>query len=1488
MIAPIMGLVLVLFGLLAVATPVLTVFLLWRQRKLRQDLLNLTASNIERNDALHRELLELRRQVAAFRRTEEDSAGPSHAALPQEEEPRHIPPVMPPKAEKPAAPAAHAGEPAAKPVPAGAPTVEKPQFVAERSQPALCPWCSTVHAGGVSNCPTAKPIVQPSEIQAPGWVEKVPAVRESIPAAPAAHTEAQAISKISEGSKSAWTDLSASPPHAAAPVTPVIPAQSARPAEPVTPPRSAVPPPPPHTAGPHVPPPRTVPPAAARVTSPPQFAALRSSPPKPTAQQRMKSVFALEETLGTNWLNKLGIIILVLGVALFGIYELGQLGSLGKVCLSYVVSLALLGGGIFFEKRERYRVLGHTLIGGGWALLFFTTYALNHVQAMRVMSSETTDLILMLAVAIAMAAHTLRYRSQLVTGLAFLLAYSTVSLSHDDVYSLCSGVILAIGLVSIVIKMDWFELEVFGILSSYLNHFYWLYRLLGPEGAHGHAFPEYRASTAILLFYWLIFRASYVVRKIKSPFLEHVSTAAALLNTLLLLGVMRFQSVRPELAFFALLVIGAAEFSFGQLPITRRRREAFVVLSVLGAALMIAAVPFRYSGNNVAILWLVGAEAFLAAGVVVGEVVFRRLGLLTGLLVAIHLARVDFTELMSVRSAGEDLALTAGVMFGLCAIVFYVNALFVGQRWKRAFGGSPDAQLLSIHSYIGAFAAASAAWALCSRDWTALAFAGIMLALAVLGWKLKSSHLQVQYGVIGALTLYRVIVVNLHADAPQFTHIRMRLFTLPVIAAAFYLTAKWAAFRDEPNQRTFRGLFAIAGTALMTLLGYYEVPELWQPLATIAFAVLLLEVGRWIEYHALTWHAHVLTALAVLAAVTADPAGVQRWHNIPVHALGALPVVAGAYWIAKRISLPNRSHTDLRNADLRNMDLGRMAYSWVATGVMVWVLNEAVPAPWIAVAWVLFAVALALALRWIGYKQLAWQANAVAACALVRAYTYNFTLEQMLWRGISLRLVTVAIVAACLYFLSRQATVPESQSRRAIAYLHTFAATALLSYLAWYEAPGGWLAVVWAVFALVLALVDRRFELEDLGWQAHALAGLALLRSVTVNLYVTETWHRIGVRLLSVSIVAVVLYALSRIIRMPEDWRTREFHHIYSWAASALVSLLMWYELQPISVAVGWAVFGLVLFEYGLLRNTRQFRFQAYVALAASFGRIFFANLTAGNPGEFWGPRMYTVLPLTLIFFFVYAQLGPDEKSARDDRRLHFDVLLAYLGTGSVAALLYFQFANDWLVTAWAGVIFILFGAALLLDRPIFLHQALLLTLGACTRGVMHNLFGASYFSGGDWTGRYFVLGSAIVVMLACLPFAFRLRDRYRAEPVSDRSTSYHWIGALVRHPEQFMFFAPVVLLTLMLAIKMRAGMVTVAWGIEMLAILFLGFTINERSYRLTGMLLLLVCFGKIALIDMWHLQLRDRYITLIIVGAAILVAHFLYSKYRDTIRQFL
>jgi hypothetical protein len=1429
---PLVELIFVLFAILAIATPFITLVLLGKYKKLRVNLDQLAEENSKQHTSFQREVADLKRQLTA--------------------------------AVRPAAPVA--GEPVQRPAGPASPTVRETPVPAPRVDlpaPVKPP-------APLSSFPILEKKPEPPQPQMPQ--ESAPVTPAHVPIVPASTPVQKLPAPPAPVEPKPVLPAAAKTPVEVKPSAPVAPSQTIP---------SSVPSPQP--PGPRIPAPTPRVPAeipsvaAARVSGPPPVSAYRVPSSKPTLQQRMKSVSAIEETLGTNWLNKLGIIILVVGVALFGIYELGALGPLGKVGISYLAAAFLLVGGIFLEKNERYRLLGRTGIGGGWALFFFSTFAIYHVGAMHVLDSLTLDCILMLVVAIAMAAHTLRYRSQFVTGLAFLLGYTTVALSQDTVYSLSAGVVLAIGLVSIVLKMGWFELEVFGILSSYLNHLYWLYRILGMEGAHGRHFEEYHASLLLLFFYWLIFRISYIARHIKTGFEEHISTLAALLNVLLLLGVMKFQSVQPELAYLALLVVGAFEFSLAQLPITKRRRQAFVVLSVVGATLMLAAVPFHYSGNNVAILWLVGAEAFLAAGIIAKEVVFRRLGLLTGLLVGLHLVGIDFRHLLNLRLANEDLALGAGVLFSLCAVVFYINALGVGSRWKDLFDSSPDRPLLTIHSYLGAFAAASAAWALFSHDWTALAFAAVMITLAALGRALESRHLQVQYALLGALTFYRGIVVNLHLESPEHAHVRMRLLTLPVLGAAFYLTAKLAALRDDPGQRAIRGLFAAAGSGFFALLIWFESPELWQPLAFIAFTVVLSEAARALRYHALAWHSHVLTGLAVFTALTADPGGIHTWHTIPVRAFSALPVVVGGYWVAKRLG----------TTDERHLDFARVAYTWAGTGMMVWVLQEALRAPWIAVGWIVFAVVLALSTRWIRYQQLAWQANVVGLCALVRAYFYNYDLEQKFWGPISLRIFTISLVAAGLYFLSRKAA-PEERYARAIAFLHSFAATGLLALLAWYEAPNGWLAPLWAAFALVLAIVDQRYELEELPWQSHILAGLTLLRSISVNLYVTATWRGISVRLLSLAIVAVIFYALSRLIRMPDEWRRRDIHHVYSWAASAIGGLLLWYELQsqPTSIAVAWGAFGLVLFEYGLLRKITQFRYQAYVALVAAFTRIFFVNLTVGEPGEFWGPRMYTILPLVLIFFFVYAQLPQKEENTGRDRRLHFDVLLAYLGTATIVALFRFQFPLEWVVTSWAAVVFALLGAALLLDRPLFLHQGLFLTVGVLARGMAHNLFGAGYFSGGDWQGRYLVLSSAAVILLASMFFAFRLRGRF-----SLPQNMNPWLrpfAIIASRPEQVEFFVPIILLTCMLALKMRAGMVTVSWGIEGVLIVLLALAVKERSFRLTGLGILLLCVAKVMALDVWGLQARDRYITLIIVGAALVFVSFLYTRYRDAIRQFL
>jgi hypothetical protein len=1087
-------------------------------------------------------------------------------------------------------------------------------------------------------------------------------------------------------------------------------------------------------------------------TSPKQTVPKKTSP-KRTWRERLGTALPLEEVLGMNFFAKIGIVLLVLGVAFWGRLALASMGPVERVLMIYAVSAGMLGAGVWLEGKERYRLVGRTGIGGGWALMFFTTFAMHNVDAMRVLESNTLDCLLMLIVAIGMVAHTLRYKSQLVTGLAFLLAISTVALSENTVYSLSAGVILAVGIVGIALRMSWFELEIFGIIASYGNHFYWLYKLY-PEGMAGHAFPQFWTSAIILMLYWAIFRASYIGRAIRSAREESLSTVAALMNTMALGAVMKFQSTHPELTFYAVLALGLVEFALGQLPRTRRRRAAFVLLTVLGTILMFASVPFKFSGNNIALLWMIAAEVLLVAGIQQREMLFRRLGLLggavTGALILYAARGIVETRVSSSQPLTKD-----GVLLLACSVLFYANALGFRPKWPALFEGM-ERPLVTVQGYLGAATAFLGAWAVFTGDWTAIAWAALLVAAAWGKRRLDDDHLLAQAAGFAAAVVIAAYAQNLHLLDPFPRHIANRLVTLPLIALAFYAAAR--LLRGSNDLRVHLKQCCVwIGTATLAALVWVEVKPTWVALTWVAMAAVLSLLGRRWRVAELTLQEHVLAVLCVATLV--------------VNNLGAATVLE--------------------------------------------------------------------------------------------------------------RFVPIIGAAGVLYAISRLCTLKDARYARIAGWVHTWAATGLLSALAWHEAPQPWLAVVWAGFALVLALADRWFQIEELPWQAHLLAAMTVARCVIFNLEETGRWHDVDLRLLSVVPVIAVLYALARWVRIPEE--RPDARHAYTWAAAAVCGWLLWAELQPVAVAVGLAVLGLALFELGDWRGVKQLRLQAYALFATSFGRIFFVNLTAAAiPGEALSPRVYTVAPIALIYFFVWWQLQSTKAGEKVSRWSPAD-LIAYLGTASVIALIYFEARPEWIVAAWSVAALALMIACLLLKREVFLHQAELLAVGIVVRALAHNIYGASYFTATGWRGSIGVVSATAALLLVALLPAFRLRKAFAGEEAP------RLVRVLaLRRPEQFFFFAPAVIMAFVIAVKMHPGVITLAWGLEGLLMILIGLVAGERSYRLAGLGLLSVCVGKIVARDAWRLQERDRYITFIVLGAALTLVSALYGRFRETVRRLL
>ena len=842
---------------------------------------------------------------------------------------------------------------------------------------------------------------------------------------------------------------------------------------------------------------------------PPPSLRLQGWDSQSTFADRVKKSHDLEERLGTNWLNKLGIGILVLGIAFFLAYELKEFGPVGKVTIGWVTALVLLGGGIWLERKERYRILAWAGIGGGWALLFFTAYAMYHVPAAKVLTSESGDLTLMLAVTVGMVLHTLRYKSQSVTGIAFLLAFLTVSISHSTVYSMTAAALLAVGLAVTVRQTQWFEMEVFGILATYLNHYLWLRPIIEPMHGERQPFPEFALSAGILGFYWATYRLSYVLRSPRNARAENISTAAALLNTVLLLSLFKYQSVHPEFAFWALLALGAVELLLSQLPVTRKRRVAVIVLATLGVSLLIAAFPFKYSGTRLSVLWLLEGEALLLIGVWTREIVFRRLGMLAMLLVSVQMIGVDAARIFGRRMDDADLRANFGlsIIFVLAAAAFYLNAHWVVKRWTPLFVRVVDQRVMQRFSYLASLMLAIAAWLVFPQTWTAVAWCVVGLALAVAARRYAVLELSYQADLINLAAVIRALSINMESGDTSYS-LSSRLITVTLVSFLLYVTSRWSGDSERgAGVVTFGRQFSIgenvgvaytwAASGLLGLLAWYELRPVGVADAWLLGALILFEIGvAWNKYSLrmqsyLALLASFLRILFVNLNADGSPGEISpRFYTV-------LPLALGFFYTYWRLHELNPKLTD----DERRFRASDVC-CWLGTVTVAALMRFELPGDWVAASWAgLVFVLLTLAWR-SGRQEFLYQGMLLAVAVGFRTILHNFYERSYFpappWDS---RWITVGTTVVILL----TALLPAFRLRKkgveipGVGPLHVlrlvlnrpeqllfFVPVVLLTWLLGIEMRHGMVTLAWglegvAVFILALWLGERSFRLTGLG-----------------------------------------------------------------------------------------------------------------------------------------------------------------------------------------------------------------------------------------------------------------------------------------------------------------------------------------------------------------------------------------------------------------------
>jgi uncharacterized membrane protein len=241
------------------------------------------------------------------------------------------------------------------------------------------------------------------------------------------------------------------------------------------------------------------------VTVPPPV--IPRPPPIPAAPKE-----SFEVRLGTYWLPRIGIAVLLTGMVFFAAYVTPRLSVPQKVAMGYLTCIVLGGLGLWLEKK--LPAFARILQAGSLALAYFVTYAAHFVEAFRVIESPVVALTMLSVVVVFIVGVAQERQSPTLGGMALFFGYYTSVASGVATFTLASNAVLALAAVYFLARNRWVTISYGAVLATYLTYMIWVWKL-SRWGDVDHLIfdsgyltvEDFRLRAAFLLLYWLVFVA---------------------------------------------------------------------------------------------------------------------------------------------------------------------------------------------------------------------------------------------------------------------------------------------------------------------------------------------------------------------------------------------------------------------------------------------------------------------------------------------------------------------------------------------------------------------------------------------------------------------------------------------------------------------------------------------------------------------------------------------------------------------------------------------------------------------------------------------------------------------------------------------------------------------------------------------------------------------------------------------------------------------
>jgi uncharacterized membrane protein len=323
----------------------------------------------------------------------------------------------------------------------------------------------------------------------------------------------------------------------------------------------------------------------------------------------------LERFIGENLINKIGIAILVIGVAIGSKYaiESFNFGPVFRIVAGYFLGASLLGAAIWLKPR--YHGFSAVLLSGAMAIFYFISYAAYSFYDI-IPRGGTFALLLLFTLFTVFAS--LNYNQQIIANIGLVGAYITPFLVSSGSSSwntlMIYIIIINSGILVLAVKKYWKSLYISAFVASYIILSSWFLTDYDYK-------TDFKLGMTHLTLFFIQFYATFLVYKLSNKgqfkILDIILLSA---NAFLYYGIgiaiiTHFDENKDYSGLFT-LANAIIHFIIAIIIFRQKKAEKSMFLFVSGMVLLFLTLvfPVQFDGNWVTLFWTGEALILFLAG----------------------------------------------------------------------------------------------------------------------------------------------------------------------------------------------------------------------------------------------------------------------------------------------------------------------------------------------------------------------------------------------------------------------------------------------------------------------------------------------------------------------------------------------------------------------------------------------------------------------------------------------------------------------------------------------------------------------------------------------------------------------------------------------------------------------------------------------------------------------------------------------------------